>query len=74
MATNRRSPHSAVAIEIGADVLLETTDDVAQERRELVDFILELSDTRFEGRGALAMLGELALLIEIPEEAHVTVG
>jgi hypothetical protein len=59
-----------VAIKVLADVLFKAGNDVAKE-------LLRARQLRFERRhairevvGAVLVLGDLALLVEVPEEAH----
>ena len=59
-----------VLVQIDADVLLQPADHVSQERREPFVLRLEVGDARFERRRAFPLVGDLALLIEIPEQTH----
>ena len=61
---------ASVLVEIHADMCLEPADHVAQEVRETLDFVFEPLDARLDGGLSLAVLRNLALLVEVPEQSH----
>jgi hypothetical protein len=63
-------PNAPVLIEVDPDVLLEPANDGTQEMRQTIDLAFEVGNSGFERRRALALVGDLALLIQIPEESH----
>ena len=62
--------NASILIEIDAHVFLEPADDIAQQAGEPSDLSFEVLDACFERGGAFALLRDLALLIQVPEEAH----
>jgi hypothetical protein len=66
-------PDAAVPVQVHADVLLQAADHFAQQRGETFVLPLQLLDAGFERLRAIAVLGELALLIQVPEQSHQAV-
>jgi hypothetical protein len=61
---------AAIGVEVFADVLLESGDDFVKDFLRTAQLVFERNDTCFERSGFFGGVGNLALLIEVPEESH----
>jgi hypothetical protein len=64
------SANATVAIEVGANVPLESGDHLAEEPLRLLEIPLEEGYPLLECPGSLTMIGNLTLLIQVPEQSH----
>jgi hypothetical protein len=65
------SADAAVAVEVDSNVALEPSDHFTEQLLCPKELGLESGDAMLEHARSLAVLGDLALLIEVPEKSHM---